>query len=617
MTRNIFLLCLLLTASQTTYAQNLNTTFRSKITFPGQTLANVWGYTARSGHEYALAGASLGLVIVDITDPDHPQQIVQIPGPNNLWKEIKTYSHYAYVTSEGGSGIHVVDLANLPSPNLDNYFYQGDGPIAGQLTQIHALQIDVQKGFLYAWGGNLFGGGAKVFDLKPDPYHPHYVGKFDQLGYVHDGYVGNDTMFAGLIYAGEFAMVDMHDKSAPQILATQNTPGAFTHNTWLTDDHKTLLTTDEVSNSFLSAFDVSDPDNIRLLDKIQSNPGSQSIVHNTYALKHWAVTSWYKDGFTIVDISRPDNLVQVGNYDTYPGTGSGFEGCWGVYPYFPSGNIIASNIEAQNTSDGELFIVTPQYHRACFLEGSVKDLVTGNPINNAKIEVLGTNYQEFTNANGIFKTGQPESGYFTIRISKSGYQNYEILAKMAEGEVVTINARLSPNANLKVTGLVVEQGTMQPVSGASVWLAGGQDYKTTTSDINGAFTFTQVDPGVYNIGASDDIASSGILHGVLILDTTQVVIQLSQNKLRPGYAGNAEYSLQNPFIGYTTLHLQHTSEDTRVWVVNTNGQMLESYTLDAATGSLDIGQNLPAGFYHLFIKNGSGELQTIKLIKIQ
>ena len=97
----IFLFMLLLGASGLVQAQNINNVFRSKMTFPGQTLANVWGYAA-NGREYALLGAAKGLIIVDITNPDLPVQIVQIPGPNNLWKEIKTYKHYAYVVSEGG-----------------------------------------------------------------------------------------------------------------------------------------------------------------------------------------------------------------------------------------------------------------------------------------------------------------------------------------------------------------------------------------------------------------------------------------------------------------------------------------------------------------------------------
>lgn len=147
-TATLFVLCL----TQALFAQDLNTTFRSKMTFPGQTLANVWGYTSRSGHEYALLGGAKGLIIVDITDPDNPVQITQIPGPNNLWKEIKTYSNYAYITSEGGSGIQIVNLKNLPSSNLPYHYYRGDGQILNQLNRIHALHIDTNKGFLYAWG---------------------------------------------------------------------------------------------------------------------------------------------------------------------------------------------------------------------------------------------------------------------------------------------------------------------------------------------------------------------------------------------------------------------------------------------------------------------------------
>ncbi|MBL7827816.1 MAG: choice-of-anchor B family protein, partial [Saprospiraceae bacterium] len=371
-------------------AQNLNTTYRSMLSFPNQTLANIWGYTSRSGHEYALLGASKGLIIVDITNPDAPQQIVQIPGPDNLWKEIKTYSNYAYITSEGGSGIQVVNLKNLPSPNLQYHYYRGDGAILNQLNTIHALHIDTVKGFLYAWGGNLFGGGAKIFDLKPDPYNPVYVGKYDQLGYIHDGFVDNDTMYACHIYAGYFSMVDMTNKSAPVLLATQTTPLAFPHNTWLSNDSKTIIATDEKPGSYLVSYDVSDPTDIVELDRMQYTPGSGSVVHNTYTYKNWAVSSWYTDGFNIVDMTRPDNLVQVANYDTYGGSGSGYNGCWGVYPYFPSGNIIASNINGTATGFGEMWVITPTYKRACYLEGKITDAISGNAINNATIEILGS-----------------------------------------------------------------------------------------------------------------------------------------------------------------------------------------------------------------------------------
>ncbi len=90
-------------------AQDFNIQLRGTLDYPGQTLANICGY-AQNGQEYALVGASKGLSIVNVTNPTNPVQIVQIPGPNNLWKEIKVYRNYASITTEGGGGVQIVDL---------------------------------------------------------------------------------------------------------------------------------------------------------------------------------------------------------------------------------------------------------------------------------------------------------------------------------------------------------------------------------------------------------------------------------------------------------------------------------------------------------------------------
>ena len=28
-------------------------------------------------------------------------------------------------------------------------------------------------------------------------------------------------------------------------------------------------------------------------------------------------------------------MIEVANYDSYAGSGNGFNGCWGTYPFFP------------------------------------------------------------------------------------------------------------------------------------------------------------------------------------------------------------------------------------------------------------------------------------------
>ena len=84
------------------FAQNLNVTFRAQLPYPGQTCANICGYVDSLGNEYALVGASKGMSIVDVTVPNNPVKVKQVPGPDNEWKEIKVRGKYAYVTTEGG-----------------------------------------------------------------------------------------------------------------------------------------------------------------------------------------------------------------------------------------------------------------------------------------------------------------------------------------------------------------------------------------------------------------------------------------------------------------------------------------------------------------------------------
>lgn len=503
------LLCCALSPS----AQNLNVAFRSKMTFPNQTIANVWGYTT-DGREYALVGGSKGLIVVDITQPDTPVQVVQVPGPQSLWKEIKTYSHYAYTVSEGGGGIQVVDLQNLPAPNLGYHsIYPHFG--ADSLVKAHALHIDETKGFLYIYGantnaGSLFGGGAVVFDLKADPYNPVYVGKFSQLNYIHDGYVDNDTLYSSHIYAGNFAIVDMSNKAQPLLIGSQVTPTMFTHNTWLTRDRKTILATDETANSYLSSWDVSDPADIKYLDKIQSNPGTNSAVHNTHIRDNWAITAWYKDGVVITDVTKPDNLVNVGNYDTYAGSGQGFEGCWGVYPFFPSGNLVATTIKALNTQNGEIWVLTPNLQRACYLEGNITDGVTGDPINGTTIEITGTaTAQDLSGADGVYRMGQELPEAVTVRFSKSGYQEVEAQVTLQRGEVVTLDVALFPVGNIFIDGQVVRADNGAGVPHAQVMVTGAAQAWPVTTDEVGYFKVPNLSPGVYSITASKILVGHG------------------------------------------------------------------------------------------------------------
>lgn len=499
---------LLLSASM--FAQSsLNVTITDSLPAPAsQTLANICGYTAPNGNEYALLGGSSGMIIVDVTNPSNVTQIVQIPMVNSLWKEIKVYQHYAYVTTEGtGGALQIVDLSAIPATNSSAYTYHtytGDGAIAGQLSTIHALHIDTTKGFCYLFGTNLFNGGAVFLDLNADPYNPTYAGNYSvgvgNAAYVHDGYVDNDTLYAGHIYVGYFTIVDCTNKSAPVEIGQQTTTTAFTHNTWLTPDHKYCFATDENTNSFLTGYDVSNPSNIQETDRTQSwNPNSGSIVHNTHIVTqgnaNWAVTSWYRDGFVITDVTRPNNLVNVGWYDTYPqGQGNGFDGDWGVYPFFPSGTIVVSNI------DEGLYVFSPTYVRACYLEGNCYDSLCGTPLTGVTVTISTVNVTTQSDLIGNYATGTAIPGSYTVTFSKPGYQTITYNnVSFTPGVVNTFNVAMFAPGGFTLNGHVSDATTTTALSGVAVQIQDVNNSYQFTSDGSGNFTNCTVIPGYYDI----------------------------------------------------------------------------------------------------------------------
>jgi len=436
--------------------------------------------------------------------------------------------------------------------------------------------------------------------------------------------VDNDTMYSCHIYAGQFAIVNMANKSAPELINTQTTPGAFVHNTWITHDRRTILATDEVNNSFLSAWDVSDPTDIKALDKIQSNPGSNSMVHNTYVRKNWAVTSWYKDGFTIVDITRPENLVQVGNYDTYPsGQGGGSSGCWGVYHNFTSGNIIASNIDVAGA--GELWILTPNYVRACYLEGKITDAITGASLPNAQIQVVGTTplLQELSAINGLYKTGQQSEGYYNVRVSKSGYQDFETFVYFQRGEVILLDVPLFPTGLRTVSGTVIKHSDGLPVANASVWLYGAQNYGPVTTDAAGAFNFNNISQGTYDFVASAPGLGLGILAGQTLTANTSVILELFTTHRREAVGERERFNFsnnllninQNPFEVETVVNYHLLSEGASLMVFNSLGQKVQSQELPSTEGQLTLGMEFPAGVFFLVLNKDGRVLEVKRIVK--
>lgn len=503
MKRTLLALTALFCTGISAFAQsgNFNMTVAANLqyTSPQQDLSNLWGFVDTLGNEYALVGAANGLSIVDVTVPTNPVQVAFIPGSANncTWREVKTIGRYAYVTSECGTlGLQIIDLRNLPGTTLPSTFWSPT-VMSTPLKTIHALDVEGTK--LYLYGSNIGNGGVIIADVASNPMAPTYLGIYN-ANYVHDGEVRGTKCYGGHIYAGYFSVMDVSNSSSPNVLQTQTTPGAFTHNTWTSTNNNYLFTTDEVTNSYLTSYDISNINNIQLQDKFQITPGSGSIVHNTYTINvnsnDYEVVSWYRDGVVIVDAGRPNNLVAIAHYDTYPqDSGDGFNGTWGVYPYLPSGHIVSSNIE------NGLFVLSPTYVRACYLEGTITDASTTLPINNASIVINSLNISDASASSGFYGTGCAAAGSYSVTYSKPGYVSQTLTETMTNGVVTIQNVALVPLATIAITGQVVQSWNSAGIPNAHVRIFNGLYTFDTITDVNGNYNFPSAYADTYTIVA--------------------------------------------------------------------------------------------------------------------
>ncbi len=424
-------------------------------------LNDVWGYIDEMGNEYALVGTSKGTSIVNVTDPTNPVEVFWLPGSTSIWRDPSSHGDYAYVTTEAEDGLLIIDLSLLPqATNLTTTLYTG--PANNPWQSAHTCFVD-ENGYAYVFGANRGNGGVIILDVFTNPMAPIEVGVFDNW-YCHDGYVRNDTMYLSNIYDGFFSLVDVSDKANPILLGTKTTPSSFTHNSWPSDNGQYVFTTDEISGAYIAAYDISDPTNILEVDRIQNSPGSGIIPHNTHVMGDYLITSYYSDGVVIHDITYPYNIIKVAEYDTYEGQTISYDGCWGVYPFLPSGTILAADI-----TNG-LFVLGPTYQQAAYLEGIVRDQQSNLPLNDVFVKIVGDDQSDLTNSSGFYATGIFSPGIYNVTYEKVGYFPKTESVTLIQGQIVIQNTELIPIPPYNLDIKVYELGTTTPISGAQIKL---------------------------------------------------------------------------------------------------------------------------------------------------
>lgn len=316
----------------------------------------IWGW-AGGGHEYAIIGSTAGTYFIDVTNPTAPVLADYVAGARSgcIWREIKTYSHYAYLVSDDSppNSFQIVDLQYLP----DSVHVVADYNTLFERS--HTIFVDGNKLYSGLTRGGLFNpqSGMTVFSLT-NPENPTLLRSIDDdfpglIGYAHDMFVRNDTIYASCGFNGLY--IFKYDSLANQFflinsLTTYPDQG-YNHSSALTDDGQTLVFMDEVPTGLaVKVLDVSDLQNLTVMSTFKSNVGP--TPHNPFIIGNTCYIAYYQDGLQVYDVSNPSSPVNVGYFDTHNQTPLGgpypspsYQGAWGAYPFLPSGNVLVSDMQ--------------------------------------------------------------------------------------------------------------------------------------------------------------------------------------------------------------------------------------------------------------------------------
>lgn len=343
---------------------------------------DIWGHVdLNTNTEYAIIGLKNGTAIVSLADPENPKEVGLIRGSSTSWRDIKVYQWfdttslrwqaYAYVSSEGSDRIQIVDLSQLP----DSVSLVATDSAASSAHNVYISNVDYSTNTaldglspaLHIVGQGSVGGAFTTFGLD-DP--KKLVSLYAHAGatrsdYTHDAasmVVADDRAQSSCQTSLCTVLMDFNEDSMRLwnvSSLSQSTPladvsydnAAYVHSGWWSEDKRYVFVHDELDeqryglNTTLRVFNI---DNLQApsLVKVWSGP-TKAIDHNGYVRGNRYYMSNYQRGVTILDITDPTTPAHLGYFDTFPASDSNaFNGVWGVYPYLPSGLILASDINS-------------------------------------------------------------------------------------------------------------------------------------------------------------------------------------------------------------------------------------------------------------------------------
>lgn len=346
---------------------------------------DIWGHVDLNDmREYAIIGLQRGIAVVDVTNPESPQVVGSISGQSTTWRDIKVLQYfdeksrrfkaYAYAGADNVSeGLSIIDLSMLPSSirlvKRNTTDIESHNLYISKVNYTTNSALNGQTPMLHLTGSNNFGGAWRTYLLAtPESPQTAYTNNAGlRSDYTHDASSLliddaraqtdcqlNSGVSCNLIIDFNESEVKLWEHNNP-LQATQisefSYPNvAYVHSGWWSEDKQYIFVHDELDerraslNTTLNVFDISNLSQPLLVETWRGP--TKAIDHNGFVKGNKYYMSNYERGVTVLDISDPTAISESGFFDTFSASNNpSFSGVWGVYPYLPSGHILASDIQ--------------------------------------------------------------------------------------------------------------------------------------------------------------------------------------------------------------------------------------------------------------------------------
>ena len=451
-----------------------------------------WSYLHGDGREYAVLGVASGTAIYNVSDPANTYRVGFIPGPPSIWREMKSYRNWIYVVSEGtgsGAGLQIIRMTDPESPVLVATY-------TTNFTHSHTVAVDTARALLVCNGTRDLAGNAAGMHLLSlaNPESPTELSRWPAgtgivpvQQYVHDCVLVGNRLYASAVYIGTERAIDITDPAAPVEVTAWSYPGAFyAHSSWPDASGRWLYLADEQNGQNLRVFDLANLLSPQLVNGFTCNP--QAIVHNPRVKGNTLYLANYTEGVRVLDLSDPVHPAEFAWIDTYPGLSGGYGGVWEVCPYFPSGTVIASDMESG------LYVFRPQTDYGVLRVKVVDGL--GTPMADQPVALVSQGDSLRTPADGIVQFA-PSSGLHTVQARRFGFFDAVATRPVSVGSRDTVTLVMVERPAAALTGTVSDALTHAPLEEAEVTLAYTPRHAHT--DALGHFDLGQVPDDYYQL----------------------------------------------------------------------------------------------------------------------